>query len=76
MIADVTHDLNEQISQLMQCKPLSEQQVFLPFPFNSFDLHHSQTITPIFSSFLLPFTFSPILSLGRIQLQTVFNFAI
>jgi len=27
MIADVTHDLNEQISQLMQCKPLSEQQV-------------------------------------------------
>ncbi|PNY17012.1 serine/threonine protein phosphatase PP2A catalytic subunit-like protein [Trifolium pratense] len=27
MLADPTHDLNEQISQLMQCKPLSEQQV-------------------------------------------------
>lgn len=29
--SDSTHDLDEQISQLMQCKPLSEQQVRFDF---------------------------------------------
>lgn len=32
MLTESTHDLDEQISQLMQCKPLSEQQVSFNFP--------------------------------------------
>jgi hypothetical protein len=51
-LADPTHDLNEQISQLMQCKPLSEQQVSFFFSHflrsTSFINNYASSITPDF----------------------------